>query len=58
MRKIMISGSTFLIVFVFSITRSYAQEIITLKQALELALANNLQIKQVAFQASVSEFPH
>ena len=55
MRKIMISGSTFLIVFVFSITRSYAQEIITLKQALELALDNNLQIKQVAFQASVSE---
>lgn len=55
MRKIIVSGCAFLIVFVFSIRGSYAQEVITLEKALELALANNLQIKQVAFQAAISE---
>lgn len=39
----------------FSIVKVSAQETITLEKALEISLANNLQIKQVQFQASLSE---
>jgi outer membrane protein len=45
----------FLMLLVFSMRNGYAQEIISLQKALEISLANNLQIKQVQFQASLSE---
>src|SRR5690606_21132949 len=45
----------FVMLLVFSIAEGYAQETISLEKALEVALTNNLQIKQVQFQAALSE---
>src|SRR5690554_7899412 len=55
MKKITSFGYACLMLFVFSIVKVNAQETITLEKALKNALDNNLQIKQVQFQASLSE---
>ncbi len=55
MKKITSFGCACLMLFVFSIVKVSAQETITLEKALKNALDNNLQIKQVQFQASLSE---
>lgn len=55
MKRITSFGCAFLILLVSSVLNVNAQETITLEKALEIALANNLQIKQVKFQAALTE---
>lgn len=55
MKKITSISLVFLILLFSSIAKVSAQETITLEKALELALENNLQIKQVQFQAALTE---
>jgi outer membrane protein len=55
MKRITSFGCAFLMLLVSSITSVSAQETITLEKALEIALANNLQIKQIQFQAALTE---
>lgn len=55
MKKITSFGCACLMLLVFSIVKVNAQETITLEKALEIALDNNLQIKQVEFQAALTE---
>ena len=55
MKRITSLGCAFLMLLVSSVLNVSAQEIITLEKALEIALANNLQIKQIQFQAALTE---
>lgn len=55
MKKITSFGSACLMLLVFSIVKVNAQETISLEKALKIALDNNLQIKQVQFQAALTE---
>lgn len=55
MKKITSFGCTCLMLLVFSMVKVKAQETISLQKALEIALDNNLQVKQVQFQAALTE---
>lgn len=55
MRKIIVSACITLIIVVFSTSTSFAQETINLKDAVNRALENNMQVKQAQFQAAVTE---
>lgn len=55
MKRITSYCFAFLMLLVFSIVKGYAQDTISLERALAIALADNLQIKQVQFQAALSE---
>ncbi len=55
MKRITSLGCAFLMLLVSSVVSVNAQETITLEKALEIALANNLQIKQIQFQAALTE---
>lgn len=55
MKKITSFGCACLMLLVFSIVKVKAQETISLEKALEIALDNNLQIKQIQFQAALTE---
>lgn len=55
MKRITSYCFAFLMLLVFLTVKGYAQETISLEKALEIALTNNLQIKQVQFQAALSE---
>ena len=56
-RKVLSTTLVAVQIFVFSISSAFAQvgERITLQQAVNNALANNLQIKQAQFQSAITE---